>query len=65
MENSEPLGVAETFPASTEKVYCFLEAADIPKDTKISFVWYHGQNEMLKTTLSLEMGRRWRTFADK
>ena len=65
VENNEPVGVAETFPASIEKVYCFLEAAEIAKDAKVSFVWYHGQDEMLKTTLPLKMGKRWRTFADK
>ena len=26
VEKSEPVGTAETFPASTEKVYCFMEA---------------------------------------
>ena len=39
VEGGEPVGVAETFPASTEKVYCFLEATDISKDMEVSFVW--------------------------
>ena len=61
----EPVGVAETFPASTEKVYCFLEATNIAKDTEVSFVWLYGQKEMLKTTLPLKMGTKWRTYANK
>jgi hypothetical protein len=65
VENREPVGVAETFPATTEKVYCFIEAADIPKDSEVTFVWFHGQNEKLKTTLPLKEGKRWRTSADK
>ena len=65
VDNKEPVGVAETFPATTEKVYCFLEAADMTKDTEVSFVWFHGQDEMLKTTLPLQTGKRWRTFAEK
>ena len=65
VENREPVGVAETFPATTEKVYCFLEAIEIPKDTEISFVWFHGEKEMLKTNLPLQTGPKWRTFADK
>jgi hypothetical protein len=65
IENSEPVGVAETFPASTEKVYCFLEAADIAKDTEVSFVWSNGGKEMLKTTLPLKAGPKWRTYANK
>jgi len=65
VENREPVGVAETFPATTEKVYCFLEATEILKDTEISFVWFQGEKEMLKTNLPLQTGPKWRTFADK
>jgi hypothetical protein len=65
VENSEPSGVAETFPASTEKVYCFLEATDIAKDTEVSFVWSYGGKEMLKTNVPLKTGPRWRTYAYK
>ena len=65
VENREPVGVADTFPAATEKVYCFLEATEISKDTEVSFVWFHGDKEMLKTSLPLKTGPKWRTFADK
>jgi len=65
VENREPVGVAETFPATTGKVYCFLEATEILKDTEISFVWFYGEKEMLKTNLPLQTGPKWRTFADK
>ena len=65
VENSEPVGAAETFPASMEKVYCFLEATNIAKDTEVSFVWSYGDKEMLKTTLPLKAGSKWRTYANK
>ena len=65
VENSEPAGAAETFPASTGQVYCFLEATNIPKDTEVSFVWSYGDKEMLKTTLPLKAGPKWRTYANK
>ena len=65
VENSEPAGAAETFPASTEKVYCFLEATNIAKDTEVSFVWSYGDKEMLKTILPLKAGPKWRTYANK
>ena len=65
VENREPVGVAETFPATTEKVYCFLEATEILKDTEVSFVWFLGEKEMLKTNLPLQTSPKWRTFADK
>ena len=65
VEKAEPVGVADTFPPTTEQVLCFLEATNIAKDTEVSFVWFYGQKEMLKTTLSLKMGPRWRTHANK
>jgi hypothetical protein len=65
VENGEPVGVAETFPASTEKVYCFLEATDIGKDTEVSFVWFSGDKEMSKFSVPLKEGPRWRTYAYK
>ena len=65
VENGEPVGVAETFPASTEMVYCFLEATDIAKDTEATFVWFNGEKEMLKFSVPLKMGPRWRTYANK
>jgi hypothetical protein len=65
VENNEPVSVAETFPSSTEKVYCFLEAAEIAKDIEVSFVWSHGGKELLKTTLPIKEGAKWRTYANK
>jgi hypothetical protein len=65
VENGEPVGTAETFPASTEKVYCFLEATDIAKDTEVSFVWFSGEKEMSKFSVPLKEGPRWRTYAYK
>ena len=65
VENREPVGVAETFPASTEKVYCFLEATNIAKDTEVSVVWFHGEKEIWKISLPLKMGPKWRTNALK
>ena len=65
VDNREPVGVAEVFPGSTEKVYCFLEATGIAKDKEVSVVWFHGQKEMQKVSLPLKMGSRWRTYASK
>jgi hypothetical protein len=65
VEKSEPVGTAEAFPASTEKVYCFMEAAQIQKDTEISFIWSYEGKEMLKTTLPIKAGAKWRTYANK
>jgi Protein of unknown function (DUF2914) len=65
VENREPVGVAAKFPASTEKVYCFLEATDILKDTEVSFVWIYNGKELLKTNMPLKAGSKWRTNTNK
>jgi len=61
VENREPTGVAETFPASTNKIYCFLEATNIAQDTEVSFVWFNGDKELWKMNLPLKKGLKWRT----
>ncbi len=65
VQDREPVGVEETFPASTEKVYCFIEATNISEDTEATVVWYHEGQEMRTFTLPLMQGPRWRTFAYK
>ncbi len=65
VQDREPVGVAEIFPASTEKVYCFIEATNISENTEATFVWYHEGKEMRTFTLPLIQGQRWRTFAYK
>lgn len=65
VENQEPVGGAETFPASTEKVYCFLEATNIAKETEVSFSWFYGDREMRKVNVPLKAGPKWRTWAYK
>jgi hypothetical protein len=61
----EPVGVAETFPPGTERVYCFLEALNIEEDTEVTMVWYHNDREVARVTLPLVKGPRWRTYASK
>jgi len=65
VDNREPQGVADAFPASTEKVICFLTAQNITEDTEVAFVWIFNGKEVLKTNLALKKGIQWRTRADK
>ncbi len=65
IEDREPAGIAETFSADTEKVYCFIEAKDIAADTTVSFVWYFDETEMARIDLPIKKGGRWRTYTSK
>jgi len=65
VDNLEPVGAAGTFPAATEKVFCFIEANNIPKDMELSFVWSLGGKEVRKINLPVKAGPKWRTWAHK
>ncbi len=65
VENREPKGGAESFPAATEKVFAFLEVTNIPKDMEVTFVWTYKDKEVNKATLSIKAGPKWRTSASK
>ncbi len=65
VENRELRGAAERFPLDTEKVYCLLEAANIPRDMEITLLWFNGDKEVGKFSLPLKKGPRWRTWAFK
>jgi len=65
VENLEPVGVAGSFPLSTEKLYCFVEVRNIAADTQIIAVWFHEEKKVLETPLTLKAGARWRTYAYK
>lgn len=65
VDNLEPVGVVDAFSASTEKVYCFLEAIQVREDTTVHFVWYHGETKMAAVALPLRKGARWRTYSSK
>lgn len=65
VEDREPVGVVNAFAASTEKVYCFLEANDVSADTTVSFVWYHNDQETAAVSLQLGKSKRWRTYSSK
>lgn len=61
----EPTDVTDTFPATIETVYCFLEARNIKADTEVSMVWYYGDEEAALVTLLLRTSNRWRTWSSK
>ncbi|MCK5503752.1 MAG: DUF2914 domain-containing protein [Thermodesulfovibrionia bacterium] len=61
----KPEGVADTFSADVETVFCFLETQDINVDTTISFVWYFEGQEKARIPLPLQKGMRWRTYSSK
>ncbi len=60
-----PLDMGTTFPASQEKVYCFLEFKDVEKETTVNVVWTLGQKEIDKIPLTIKPSPRYRTWVNK
>jgi hypothetical protein len=56
-------GTAESFPATTERLYCFSRVSNAA-DTEIEHVWYKGDVEMGRVKLKVG-GSPWRTHSSK
>lgn len=56
-------GMAESFPASTGTLYCYMKISDAA-DTEVQHVWYKGDTEMSRVTLKVG-GTPWRTWSTK
>ena len=65
VQNRSPVNVTDVFPAGTERVFCFLEARDIPAATEIKMAWYHGEQEVARVPLTIGPSPRWRTYTSK
>ncbi len=65
VENREPVGIAASFPATQDRVSCFLEFQNVSKATTVNVVWTLGANEMGKVTLNVKPFAKFRTWANK
>ncbi|MFZ3089409.1 MAG: DUF2914 domain-containing protein [Nitrospirota bacterium] len=65
VENREPVGAASSFPATQEKVWCFVEFQNVTKETTINYVWTFGENEVDKVPQTIKVFSKYRTWANK
>lgn len=65
LTESEPIDGTKVFSSDLEKVYCFVEARDVTRDTSLTFVWYYGEKVVARVPLPLRKGMKWRTFSSK
>lgn len=56
-------GTAESFPASTGAVYCYMKIENAA-DTEVEHVWYKADAEMARVKLNVR-GSPWRTWSSK
>ncbi len=65
VNNRLPKGVADHFPESQDKVYCFLEFGGAAKETSVDVVWTLGQEEKGRVKLPVRRFPLFRTWANK
>ncbi|MFW6078567.1 MAG: DUF2914 domain-containing protein [Gemmatimonadota bacterium] len=64
IEDREPIGVSETFPADIGELYFFtVFEGDFP-ETEVEHVWLYEDEEMARVPLTVT-GPRWRTWSSK
>jgi hypothetical protein len=62
--NREPVDSGTQFPVSVGKVSCFTKVEGAQPPTKITHVWYQGDNERDRIDLTVN-GATWRTYSTK
>jgi hypothetical protein len=62
--NQQPIGAGHGFEASVGKVCCFTKITGAQEPTEISHVWYYGDIQRAKVTLSVKSSN-WRTYSSK
>lgn len=65
IENREPAGIAVSFPASHEKVWCFVEFQNVSNDTPVNYVWSLDGKEIDKVPQTIKASSRYRTWSNK
>jgi len=62
--NREAVDAGTSFSVSVGKLYCFSKIADIQEPTEIVHVWYYGETERTRLSLSVNPPA-WRTYSSK
>jgi hypothetical protein len=65
VEDRSPVNIETHFPATQDKVYCFLEFGGAKKETAVTVVWMLGKLEKEKVSLPIRRFPLFRTWANK
>jgi hypothetical protein len=64
VEDRQPVGAGTVFPDNLEKIYCFTKIVGATDAVSIYHVWYMGDKEVSKVSLSVKSSP-WRTWSSK
>jgi len=64
IKDRKPVNIGTTFPASQDRVYCYLELSDVARDQRITYAWTMGRDTE-RITQRIKQSKRWRTWAFK
>jgi len=64
VENRQPVGTADHFPATIGTLYCFSRLVGAGENATVTHRWYHGDRKMAEVELPVRSGD-WRTWSSK
>ncbi|UCF80591.1 MAG: DUF2914 domain-containing protein [Acidobacteriota bacterium] len=64
IEEREPVGSSDSFPADVGEVYCFTHIKGADGETTVTHVWYQGETERARVELNVRSAS-WRTWSKK
>ncbi len=64
IEEREPVGSSDSFPADVGEVYCFTHIKGAEGETTVTHVWYQGETERARVELTVRSAS-WRTWSEK
>jgi hypothetical protein len=62
--NREAVNAGNTFEASVDRLFCFTKIVGVAAPTEITHVWYFGETERARVSLSIKADN-WRTYSSK
>lgn len=64
VSDRQPIDPGTRFPGAVGKLYCFSKIIDIAESTQVIHVWYYGDTERARVSLSVNPPA-WRTYSSK
>ena len=64
IEKLKPVGVADRFPSTVGKVFCFTRITGVKGETTVHHLWFYGDRLVQEVLLQVE-GISWRTYSSR
>ena len=65
VENRDPVDVKTSFNSDITYIWCHTKFINVPEDTTVRHIWYHGDTERASVDLKVGKSTYWRTWSKK